>query len=267
MTELEKEIQQKNIEKERKYPFINFTDNRAEIRAIAIKAQERIYKMDPNLVKLKWWEQIPTIFVTFIQVCHSRLNKKLLLTQGSTSIIIGDIMEMGIDGMITPDADKDGNLTPEITPRSEFEYSDTPVIYDDEVPANIGMILREENCETLPIQFYENREFFKNVAMDTLKIMEQKYGVTLFHPEKIWYLVLITVLAFIREARSYLIEHKDDDTKLTINIADIIKLSITKEGGTDDEPVGYYLSIKGGQNIKLSTKDDELTSEFIQEFK
>lgn len=262
MTELEKRVQQANIEREQRRPLLAITDNRKEIREISIATQKYLAELNPNLKKIKIWEAIPRIVIEFINAALTKLSKEDAFENGISKIIIGDTMELGIDGLLTPDADKNGNLTPFIRCRSEFKYENVNLPYNDEITVDEARILREEHCEGLPAQFFENREEIKEITMLAKRPLCDDYGIMLGTDED-WYLIPLVVVAFFRTIRKYLVDHKDDgEIGVSINFADILKIGICKEGGVDDEPVDYLLYISSERIFKKdNAKNDAVTED------
>lgn len=260
MTELEQKIQQANIEKERKHPLLAITNNRKEIREISQATQDYLGELNPDMRRVKIWEAIPRIVIEFISASLNKLRKEDAINSGYSSIVIGDIMELGIDGLITKDGDKDGNLTPHINCRSEFKYENVNLPYMDEVPVDVAKIMREEKCEGLPIQFFENREEIKEISNEARVILADKYGIIM--PEDDWFMIPLVVLAFFRQVRKYLVDHKDDDEiGIDIDFAELISIGINKEGGLEEgDPVDYILYISPKQIFKKEkAKDDDKT--------
>ena len=75
MTELEQKVKQSRVERERKYPMLDITDNRKEIREIAEAAQDYMVQLNPDVVRLKIWESIPRITMEFILAAFTKLDK------------------------------------------------------------------------------------------------------------------------------------------------------------------------------------------------
>ena len=260
MTELEQKVQQANIENQRRYPMLAIVDNRKEIREISQATQDYLVEMNPDMKRVKLWEVIPRIVMEFINASFKKLSKDDAAKKGSSSVIVGDIMELGVDGIRTKDGDKDGNLTPFIKCRSEFKYENINLPYMDEVPIDDAKIMREEKCEGLPIQFFEERETIKEIANDARIVLSDNYGVTMLEDD--WFMIPLVVLAFFRQVRKYLVDHKDDDEiGIDINFAELIKIGITKEGGLEEgDPVDYVLYITPNQIFKKdNAKDDGAT--------
>ena len=260
MTELEQKIQQTEIERKRRYPLLDISDNRSEIRDISIATQDYIVELNPDVKRIKIWESIPRIVIEFILSAFKRISRTDAVKEGVSSVTIGDIMELGVDYMETNDADKSGNLTPCIKCRSEFKYENISLPYMDEVPVDIAKEMRDENCEGLPIQFFENRDEIKAITLDAMQVLEKQYGI-MFGPND-WWIVPLIVVAFFRQVRSFLVEHKDDgEIGLSINFAGLLNISITKEGGIDeDDPIDYFLGITPEQVFKKdNAKGDDIT--------
>ena len=260
MTSLEEKIKQQKIEQERRYPLLDITDNRREIREIANATQDYLGELDHNLKRLKCWDVIPRVVIEFIHASFTKLSKDDAMKEGQSSIIIGDIMEIGIQYMSTTDGDKFGNLTPFIYCRSEFKYENVKLPYRDEVPVDIAKIMASEKCEGLPIQFFDNREEIKDISENAKATLEDDYGV--IFADNTWWLIPLTVMAFFRKTRDWLVEHKDDgEIGVEINFADLLKIAITKEGGMEeDDPVDYVLSITPHQIFKKdNAKADDIT--------
>lgn len=261
MTELEQKIQQANIERERKYPLLAIVDNRKEIREIAIATQDYMVELNPDLKKIKIWEAIPRIVIEFINASFTKLDKSDAMHKGESSIVIGDIMEIGLDGLLTMDGDKDGNITPMIKCRSEFVYENVSLPYNDDLTIDQMNTLIDEKCEGLPAQFFDNREQIEEISKIAMRTLRNDYGI-IMNEETDWFLIPLTVVAFFRKTRDYLIEHKDDsDVGIEINFANLIKLGINKEGGfDDDDPIDYILYISAEQIFKKdNAKDDKVT--------
>ncbi len=261
MTTLEEKIHQAGVERARKYPLLDISDNRKEIREISQETQNYLNENIPNLKKLKVWEAIPRMVIEFIKASFTKLSKTDAMKQGESNVILGDVMELGVQYMATNDGDKLGNLTPVIRCRSEFKYENINLPYRDEVPLDIANILESEKCEGLPIQFYDNRDEIKDISTIAWNELSN-YGI-LTTPESWWLLPLVFV-HFFRETRKWLVDHKDDgEIGVEINFADLIKIAITKEGGLDeDDPVDYVLSITPNQIFKKdNAKGDDLTED------
>ena len=262
MTELEEKIQQANIERARKYPLLMIVDNRKEIREISMAAQDYMIELNPDLKKIKIWEVIPRITIEFITAALKKLNKKDAMANGESTIIIGDIMEIGIDGMLTTDGDKDGNITPLIKTRSEFKYENISLPYRDEISIDQLKILQAEHCEGLPAQFYDNREEIKDISKMAMKVLLSNFGIRMGSDDD-WFIIPLTVVAFFRKTRDWLVEHKDDgEAGVEINFANLINIGISKEGGfDDDDPVDYVLYIQSEQIFKKDNAKDDGTTE------
>lgn len=259
MTELEEQIKQAGVERQRRYPLLDITNNREEIRAIAQAAQDYMVELNSDVKRIKVWEAIPRMVIEFIQGAFTKLSKDDALKQGESSIIIGDIMELGIEYMGTADGDKQGNLTPVVHCRSEFKWENNLLPYHDEISVDEARVLREENCEGLPAQFFENRKEIKEVCMIARRKLED-CGIIL--PESDWWILALTVVAFFRKTKEYLVEHKDDgEIGVEIDFANLLKIAVTKEGGLEEgDPVDYILSITPNQIFKKDfAKGDDTT--------
>ena len=103
MTELEQGIQQAQIERARRYPLLPIVDNRKEIRDISMATQDYLEELNPDLKRIKIWESIPRIVIEFITAAISSLDKSDAINNGESTIVIGDIMEIGVDGLLTTD--------------------------------------------------------------------------------------------------------------------------------------------------------------------
>lgn len=264
MTELEQKIQQANIERTKRYPLLDIVNNREEIRKISQMTQDYMIELNPDLKRIKIWEAIPRVVIEFISASLTVLEQTEAIESGLSSVVIGDIMELGIDGLRTTDGDKDGNLTGYIKCRSEFKYENIKLPYRDEVPSDIAKIMREEGCEGLPIQFFDNREEIEKISKTAMDNLENKFGI-LFGGDKDWFIIPLVVMAFFRKMRDYLVENKDNSPEqigIDINFADLIKIGITKEGGMDeDDPVDYVLYITPHQIFKKDhAKNDAVTN-------
>lgn len=251
MTELESKIKQSEIESNRKYPLLDITNNRKEIRAISINAQDYMVELNPDVKRLKIWEAIPRIVIEFILASFKQLKKGDAKESGKSSVIIGDLMELGIEYMSTSDAIKAGNITPFIHCRSEFKFENASIPYIDAVPIDIAKQMREERCEGLPIQFFDNRKVIKEISILAMHVLTNNYGIIMGEEED-WWMIPLVVVAFFRKSKEFLIEHKDDGgIGVKINFADLIKFGITKEGGIEEgDPVDYVLYINPNQIFK-----------------
>jgi hypothetical protein len=258
MTQLEEQIKQSAIERERKYPLLDISDNRKEIREIAQLTQDYMVELNPDVKRIKIWEAIPRIVIEFIHASFTKLSKTDAMKNGESSLVLGDIMEIGIQYMATSDGDKAGNLTPIIRCRSEFKYENASLPYRDEVPVDIARTMEEEKCPGLPIQFYDDRETIKDISQIAIKELDN-YGIILMDE---WWIIPLVFVAFFRKTKDWLLKHKDDgEIGVEINFADLIKIAITKEGGMEEgDPVDYILSITPNQIFKKdNAKGDDIT--------
>lgn len=254
-TTLEEKINQANIERARKYPLLNISDNRAEIREIAQETQDYIVELNPEIKRPHIWEAIPRIVIELITATFDELKKHSVTKTGLEKVTFGDIMEMGVEYTTTSDADKFGNITPFCTCRSEWQYENISLPYQDDVPSDIARTLESEQCSGLPIQFYENREVIKSISIAAFRELHTKYGIKFsadVEDTRSWWLIPFITMAFMRKAREYLVKHKDDgEIGVSINFADLISFGIRKEGGIDeDDPIDYVLFIEAGQIFK-----------------
>lgn len=258
MTSLEEKIKQSAIERNKKYPLLDISDNRKEIREIAQATQNYMIELNPDLKRIKIWEAIPRIVIEFIRASFTKLSKSDALKDGESSVVIGDLMELGVQYMSTADGEKAGNLTPVIRCRSEFKYENAALPYNDEVPVDVASVMEEEKCPGLPIQFFDDRKTIKEISEIATKELEN-YGIFVMDE---WWVIPLTVIAFFRKTKEYLIEHKDDgEIGVEINFAELIKITITKEGGMEEgDPVDYVLSITPNQIFKKdNAKGDDIT--------
>lgn len=261
MMTLEEKIQQADIERKRKYPMLDITDNRNEIRAISQMTQEYLWEIRPDLKKIKVWEAIPRMVIEFIRASFTKIDKTTAIRDGESSIKIGDLFEVGVQYTCTSDGDKMGNLTPIIRCRSEFKYENVNLPVHDEVPLDVLKTMEEEKCSGLPIQFFDERKQIKDICTLAWKELDN-YGISTTDAQ--WWLLPVVVMAFFRKTRDWLVEHKDDgEIGVEINFADLLKISVTKEGGfDDDDPVDYILSITPNQIFKKDfAKGDEFTEQ------
>lgn len=258
MTQLEEQIKQSAIERERKFPMLDISDNRKEIREIAQVTQDYMVEMNPDVKRIKIWEAIPRIVIEFIHASFTKLSKTDAMKNGESSLTLGDIMEVGIQYMATSDGDKAGNLTPIIRCRSEFKYENASLPYHDEVPLDTARILEEEKCPGLPIQFFETRETIKDISQIAAKELDN-YGIIVMDD---WWIIPLVFVAFFRKTKEWLIQNKDTgEIGVEINFADLIKIAVTKEGGMEEgDPVDYILSITPNQIFKKdNAKGDDIT--------
>lgn len=261
MTDLETKVKQARVERERKYPMLDITDNRKEIREIAEAAQDYMVQLNPDVVRLKIWEAIPRIVMEFIQASFTKLDKSEAKKNGETSVSIGDIMEVAVQYTATNDADKLGNLTPVIRCRSDFKWENVSLPYHDEVPIDDMSVMRDEKCEGLPVQFFENRDEIKEISEIAVRSLVD-YGVIFGQSD--WWIVPLVVVAFFRKTRDWLVAHKDDgELGVEIRFADLLKIGISKEGGLEEgDPVDYILFIRPDQIFKKeNAKGDEITED------
>lgn len=266
MTELEEKIKQADIERKRRYPMLDISDNRAEIRKIAQDTQDYLTELNSQLMRIKIWEVIPRVIIEFILSCFEQLKSTDVTKTGTVSVVLGDIVELGLDFTRTSDADKFGNITPYCECRSEWKYENSALPYRDEVPLDEAHIMEDEKCSGLPIQFFENREEIKEISIRALKVLYEKYGVKFgVTPDdtKNWWIIPLIFVAFMRKAKDFLIEHKDDGgIGVTINFANYIEFGIRKEGGLDeDDPVDYFLFISPEQIFKKENAKNDAKTE------
>lgn len=259
MTELEQKIKQSEVERARRYPLLDISDNRREIRLIAEETQKYMIELNPDVKRIKIWEAIPRMVIEFIRASFTKLSRADAVKDGESSVVLGDLMELGIQYMATSDGDKFGNITPIVRCRSEFKWENISLPYRDEVPVDIANDMADEKCEGLPIQFFDTREEIKEISILAKKELEN-YGI--IFGDNDWWVLPLVFMAFFRKTRDWLAEHKDDgEIGVEINFADLLKIAITKEGGMEeDDPVDYILSITPNQIFKKeNAKSDEIT--------
>lgn len=245
MTELDKKIEDASIEKALRYPLMKIKDNLKEIRTIGEMAQDYIVKMDPEIMRPGRWEVIPQITIDFLMAVFKYIGDRKSTEVSEVYLNIGDIMRVAIEYAAT-DGDKEGTLNPLITIGSDMDINTTE--YDDTITFDQAEILRVDECEHLPIQFFDDRKVIKEICMEMKPKLYTNYGIRI--TDKSWAIIPTCVVAFFRCAKSWLLEHKDDGPcGIDINLGNTVFIGVQKEGD-DDEPE-YYTYITPGQNFKL----------------
>lgn len=260
MTELEEQINRVNTDRIRKYPLLDILDNREEIRVISQETQDYLVELNPDIVRPRIWEMVPRMVIEFVKASIKKLDREKAMNEEEHIISLGNIMNVGIEylGFINAEG-KSGNLTPIMTVRSEFNYEDKDLPYLDEVSADEAIILRDEHCTELPIQFFDDRKLIKEISDEAIKSLK-KFGVII--PPDDWGVLPLIFVAFFRVTKKYLITHKDDDDiGIRINMAEVFYIKITKEGGYDEEDeVSYRIGLIPGKEFKKEfAKGDDIT--------
>jgi hypothetical protein len=255
MEDLEAKMHQASLERQTRYPLLSITDNLKEIREIAEKTQDYMVELNPELLRPQLWESIPRIAMEFIEHAFAYMGDRKTTEFGEICLPLGKIMTVGVEYATTEGSDKEGTFNPfiRIGKEMDYDYKDEP--YDNSIDVNMASLLREEQCENLMGQFFDNRKEIKTISQSVTSILLNNYGIKFLD----WTLVPLTFVAFFRKAKEYLISHKDDgECGVEINFGDAVTFGIEKEGWDDD--ISYRIYIIPGQKPKLNNaKDDSKT--------
>lgn len=245
---LEGKIKQAERERIQKYPLLDITNNRKEIREISELACEYARELNPSMKPIKTWEIAPRITMEFINQTYSYLASKTSSDNGEVSVELGNILTMSIEFTYIANADKDGTFNPRITVGSDLVF-DT----DKQASSSCEETALDDSEETLYLlpEFYKNREEIQTIAQNTMLVLAKDYELTISN----WSYVVLIFVAFMRKAKDYVVLHKDDtEFGIDIDLGDVIGIGIEKYG--DDEEVGYCFYIKPKRSEKMGSKDD-----------
>ena len=244
----ELEVLQKEVERDRKrrYPTIDIVNNREEIRIISENTLTYAGTIYDDLKDLPEdiWHIVPTAVCEFMKGCYSFLNAHKKKDMTEARIEIGDFIKFAIEYGTTENADTDATFNPLIELGAELQY------YNDDPSKNTVPTTAPDIPED------QNVEFVCKVAQNVLK---DKYAITI----EDWRSILHLFVAFIRQAREFLILHKDsddenaDDCGCEINLCEVVDLGIEKYD--TDKGVEYCIQFAPGQQLKLASKDNEKT--------
>lgn len=241
--ELASKIDKETLERRRRYPLLDITDNRTEIRTISEHALKYAAELYPELESFKnsnYWEIIPRVTIELLKEVFRKLSEQRSTETGEVFYELGDFLRIGIEYGTTQDADKDGTFNPVISVKSEMVY-DNMTDVNNKLRTNVPVF---DDINTL-------QELCGNVT----KTLLDKYTIMINQ----WNAVLQLFVSFMRCTRDYLVKHKDDTEYGTdINLADVVDMSIEKYiGDSGDE---YVIQVAPGQVAKLEfSKSDEKT--------
>ena len=247
MTELDKKIEDATIEKAMRYPLMRIKDNLTEIRKISEMAQDYIVKMNPEIYRPGRWEAIPQITIDFLTEVFKYLGDRKRTDVAEVYLNIGDIMRVSIEYTATEGADKEGTLNPKISIGPDMDINTRE--YDDSLTIDQAEILKADECENLPVQFFEDRKVIKEISMSLKPKLYTNYGIKI--SDRSWTVIPSSVVAFFRCAKAWLLEHKDDGPcGVEINLGNTVYIGVQKEGLEDEDPE-YFVYITPGQVFKL----------------
>ena len=262
------EEQRADVERERNstFPMWDKPDNRKELKEIATRALDIVAggtdPLRPDIPRENAGtpESLLAIVHELIEEMMNYLISHRSAKVREVSIKVGNLFEMGIEYMVFKDAEKQATFNPVIRVLDELRYDMKDVPYNDVVTAEEGNILRSENAEYLPIQFFEDRKTFKTIGKrlvctsnDRLDgILARKYAIELWD----WTLPYSFMVAFFRATKEYLLKHKDDDWfGITLKVGQLMDIGIAKNGEDDEDDCDIF--IQPGQKFKLDQKHDE----------
>lgn len=256
MTELDKKIEQASVEKALRYPMMRIKDNLKEIREIGERAQDYFVKLDPEVLRPNRWEPIPQITMDFLNSVFKYLGDRKTTEVAEIYLNVGNIMRVSIEYASTKGADKEGTLNPKITVGPDMDFNKRE--YEDSMTIEQAETLRVDGCEHLPIQFFDDRKVIKEICMELKPKLYTNYGIKI--TDSSWGIIPLSVVAFFRCAKDWLIQHKDDgECGVQINLGNTVFIGVEKEGLEEDD-VEYFIYITPGQNFKLDyAKGDDKT--------
>lgn len=256
MTTLDEKIEKASVEKALRYPMMRIKDNLKEIREIGEMAQDYIVKLDPEMLRPGRWEPIPQITIDFLTAVFRYLGDRKTTEVSEIYLNVGNIMKVAIEYATTKGADKEGTLNPKITAGSDMDFNVRE--YDDAMTIDQSEILKADGCEHLPVQFFEDRAIIKEICLELRPKLYQKYGIRI--SETSWGIIPVSVVAFFRCAKTWLIDHKDDGPcGVEINLGNTCHIGVSKEG--DENDIDYFIYITPGQNFKLDHAKNDADTE------
>lgn len=239
--ELTEKTEEVERERNKKYPLLDIRDDLDVIREISENALSLLKKVYPKYEGLDIWEIIPNITMEFITSIYKLLCSKPLTEASETYLEIPDIGKFGIEYGVTANADKDGTLNPLI------RLNDT-MRYDNQIPENNHLV------ET-PILIDGLSDEIELVCKTVQNVLKSKRSILVEE----WLDVYNVAIFFIRCARQFLIDHKDDEEcGFEINLGNVIDIGIEKYDA--ESGVEYCIQFGPGQKLKQNhAKDDART--------
>lgn len=242
--ELTEKTEEVEAERNKKYPLLDIRDSLDVIREISENTITLLKKIYPKYKDLDIWEVTPKITMEFITAIYRVLETKTLTDASETYMEVPDVAKFGIEYGVTANADKDGTLNPRIQLSDAFKY-------DNQIPENNHLVETPVLTDNLPDEI-------ELVCKSVQNLLKTKHK--LFVEE--WQDIYIIFILFIRCARQFLIEHKDDEYwGFTINLGNVVDMGIEKYDVEDG--VEYCIQLFGpGQKLKQNhSKDDGKTEE------
>ena len=264
MTTLEEKKAEMDRLRAQRTPFWDMPESKKELRAISERAMEILYKGDdalrPDIKNPGCWELIPRIVCETFKEAFNYLVQYRSTQNNDVYLKIGNLMEIGIEYMLIPSAEKPASFNPYIRPLDELNYSKRNEPYDDLVPADLGATLRAERSEHLPISFFDSRDVLYEVTKDLISTPNGKsgrlateFGMVIFD----WTLIWSCVLAFFRSMKEYVIKNKDANPEaygIELKLGRVIEFGISCNGEPEDDD--YDIFVSPGQDFKVITKHD-----------
>lgn len=254
MSTLDEQTEKVSAEKALRYPLMKIKDSLKEIREISEKAQDYITVLDPEVIRPNRWEVIPQLTFYFIEGILKYLDERKSTDVAEVYLHIGNLMTVSIEYAETPGANKEGTLNPKVIIGSDLRMETKE--YDDDISIDQMEILKANNGEHLPIQFFDNMKVIEEVCSLIKPRIYPETGIKLGNA---WGLIPLCSVAFLRCAKDWLIKHKDDGPcGVDLKLGELLMFGIVKEGPDDD--VEYYTYISPGQSFKLdNSKGDDRT--------
>lgn len=250
---LDDAVKEASIERARRFPLLDISENIAEIREISVMAQPYVCEMNPELVKPEPWELITQSVIQVLLATFEYLNKKKSTEFNEVYIPLGTLITVSIRYGETKTGDKVGTFNPCIKVGKDMDYQFREERYNDSMSADMAADLKEIGMEYLHPMFYDTRDIMKGIFDTAAANIASKYGVNIPDTEALSYIVV----AFFRKAKEFLIAHKDDNEGFgtEINIGRLVTIGIEKQADGN-----YFIFVTPGQEFKMEhAKGDNKT--------
>lgn len=260
MTTLEKKTAEAEKQRAVRYPLWDLPNNRKELREISERAAKILTEgenaLRPEIEPVSMWEIFPRVTMEVLQAVVNYLVAHRSVDVSEVYLTFGKLFEIGIEFMVMQASENPNSFNPKIVVLDELKYEMKDVPYDDLVSVEDGQVLRDENSEGLPIQFFNERQTLYEIVKGLISypngregLLMTKYGIAIFD----WTLLYSIVVAFFRSMKEYLLDHKDDqEVGLEFDLGRIIKFGISRNGDDDDDD--YDIFIIPGQEFKVAQK-------------
>ena len=249
MRELDKAIEESNIERAQRFPLLDIATNVQELSEICEEAAKYVTEMNDELFKPEPWEFVAQTAMQVLLATFKYLNKRKSKEFAEVYIDMGQLFQVAICYGETKNGDKNGTFNPVIRVGHDMAYEHKDESYNDSMTAAMAGELEDMGLKYLHPMFYDNKEQMKDIFATAANNLTTKYGIKIPEPEALSYIIV----AFFRKAKEYFIAHKDEPDGVEIKLGRLITMGIDKEADGN-----YFIYVSPAQEFKMeNSKGDD----------